>query len=65
MVKKVQSKAADAPEVEFVPDAWPRFERMIKAVAKAGPQHRDAKPPKPKLKKPAAKMAKSGRRKAR
>jgi hypothetical protein len=27
-------------EIELVDDAWPRFERFIKAVAKAGPQHR-------------------------
>jgi hypothetical protein len=23
-----------------VPDAWPRFERFIRNIAKAGPQHR-------------------------
>jgi len=41
-------------EIEFVPDAWPKFERMVKAIAKAGPQHRDVKPhgkPKPAAKK--------------
>jgi hypothetical protein len=27
-------------EVELQPDAWPRFERFIRDVAKAGPQHR-------------------------
>jgi hypothetical protein len=27
-------------EVELLPDAWPRFERFIRDVAKAGPQHR-------------------------
>jgi hypothetical protein len=27
-------------EIELVPDAWPRFERFIKEIAKAGPQHR-------------------------
>jgi hypothetical protein len=32
--------------VELEPDAWPRFERFIKQVAKAGPQHR----PSPKVK---------------
>jgi hypothetical protein len=30
-------------EIELVPDAWPRFERFIKQVAKAGPQHKAAK----------------------
>lgn len=28
--------------VELEPDAWPRFEKFIKEVAKAGPQHRPA-----------------------
>jgi len=27
-------------EIDLIPDAWPRFERFIKTVAKAGPQHR-------------------------
>lgn len=33
---------AKAPksDVELVPDAWPRFERFIRDIAKAGPQHR-------------------------
>jgi hypothetical protein len=31
-------------EVELEPDAWPRFERFIRDIAKAGPQHRPAKP---------------------
>jgi hypothetical protein len=30
-------------KLEFEPDAWPRFERFIKQIAKAGPQHRVAK----------------------
>jgi hypothetical protein len=30
-------------DVELVPDAWPRFERFIIDLAKAGPQHRKAK----------------------
>jgi sugar phosphate isomerase/epimerase len=33
-------------DIELIPDAWPRFERMVKAIAKAGPQHREAPPPK-------------------
>ena len=35
--KKPDSKI---DEIELVPDAWPRFERFIKQIAKAGPQHR-------------------------
>jgi hypothetical protein len=27
-------------EVELVPDAWPRFEKFIREIVKAGPQHR-------------------------
>jgi hypothetical protein len=34
---------APAQEIELVPDAWPRFERFIKQIAKAGPQHKTAK----------------------
>ncbi len=32
------------PEIELEPDAWPRFERFIKEVTKAGPQHRKQEP---------------------
>src|ERR1700676_4564269 len=35
-----------AKEIELVPDAWPRFERFIKQVAKAGPQHKTSPAPK-------------------
>jgi hypothetical protein len=35
-------------EPELYPDAWPRFERFIRDIAKAGPQHRA--PGKPKAK---------------
>lgn len=33
-------------DIELVPDAWPRFEKFIREIAKAGPQHRtpSAKP---------------------
>jgi hypothetical protein len=27
-------------DIELVPDAWPRFERFIREIAKAKPQHR-------------------------
>jgi hypothetical protein len=30
-------------KVELLPDAWERFERAIKVVAKAKPKHRPAK----------------------
>jgi len=33
--------------IELEPDAWPRFERFIRDIAKAGPQHRTTKPKKP------------------
>lgn len=45
--KKLNSKAAqenEAAEIELEPDARLRFERFIKASAKAGPQHREVKP---------------------
>jgi len=35
-------KKAQLAEIELVPDAWPRFERFIREVVKAGPQHREA-----------------------
>jgi hypothetical protein len=41
------AKRAQAKEIELEPDAWPRFERFIRGIVKAGPQHR---PPKPKAK---------------
>jgi hypothetical protein len=34
-----KSKSA-SDVIELVPDAWPRFERFIKQIAKAGPQHK-------------------------
>lgn len=37
---------AKEPEIELEPDAWDRFERFIKSVAKAGPQHKAAPPAK-------------------
>ena len=27
-------------EIELIPDAWSRFERFIKQIVKAGPQHK-------------------------
>jgi hypothetical protein len=36
---KRKSKPSD---IELVPDAWPRFEKFITEIVKAGPQHRTA-----------------------
>jgi hypothetical protein len=56
---------AKAPhqENDFRPDAWARFERFIRDVAKAGPQHRTTSKAKAKPKKTAAnrKAKKPGR----
>jgi hypothetical protein len=37
------AKKAKAEKVEFEPDAWERFERAVKVVAKSPPQHRTSK----------------------
>ena len=29
--------------IEFIPDAWERFERAVDAVSKSGPQHKPVK----------------------
>jgi hypothetical protein len=34
-------KSSKKQDVELVPDAWPRFEKFIREIVKAGPQHRD------------------------
>jgi hypothetical protein len=39
MAKSDQKKQ----KVEFEPDAWERFERAVKVVAKSPPQHRTKK----------------------
>ncbi len=36
----------EGEQPEFVPDAWERFERAVKAMAKAAPIHRAAEKPK-------------------
>jgi hypothetical protein len=43
MSKPPTGKKRQKPEIELVEDAWPRFERLIKQVAKAGPKHRTSK----------------------
>ena len=37
-----KSPKKKSPALEIVPNAWPRFERFIKEVAKAGPRPRQA-----------------------
>jgi hypothetical protein len=54
-------KARD--EIELEPDAWPRFERFIRDIAKAGPQHRTAIKPKASLAKSAARKRRSAPKK--
>jgi len=34
------AKSGKKTDIELYEDAWPRFERFIRDVAKAGPQHR-------------------------
>lgn len=36
------------PEIEFAPDAWERFERLVKSAAKVGHMPHDGSPPQPK-----------------
>jgi hypothetical protein len=40
---KDMSKKPQLKEGELSPDAWARFEKFIRDVAKAGPQHRTPK----------------------
>jgi hypothetical protein len=42
-----KTKKAKAVEIELVPDAWPRFEKFIREIVKAGPQHRSSQSKKP------------------
>ena len=49
-VTSKQSKVAS--NIEFEPDAWPRFEQFVRDIAKAGPQHRASKPAAKKAKSP-------------
>ncbi len=40
---KAPKKEQPAPdEVELVPDAWPRFEKFVRDIAKAPPKHKAA-----------------------
>lgn len=38
--KKAAAPKKAISDIELVPDAWPRFEKFIREIAKAGPQHR-------------------------
>jgi hypothetical protein len=40
----MKAKAIKPKEIELHPDAWERFGRFVRDIAKAGPQHRKAKP---------------------
>jgi hypothetical protein len=40
MVGKSKSTGKGKDDLEFVPDAWERFERAVDAAVKGGPQHR-------------------------
>lgn len=44
MSKSSPKKPPDSPKLEFEPDAWERFERLVKSAAKMGPRPRDASP---------------------
>jgi hypothetical protein len=37
------------PEIEFAPDAWERFESLVKSAAKMGPRPHDGSRPQPKV----------------
>jgi len=39
-----KSKPKGLDEIELHPDAWARFERGVRKMAKAAPQHRQPKP---------------------
>jgi hypothetical protein len=43
MVSKAKKSAVKPPkadDLDLDPDAWPKFEKMIRTVAKSGPQHK-------------------------
>jgi hypothetical protein len=44
MLTLMIAKLSKPQDIELEPDAWPRFERFIREIAKAGPQHRAPKP---------------------
>jgi hypothetical protein len=48
MPKSPPKKAAPSPKLEFEPDAWERFESLIRSAAKMGHQPHKPTPPQPK-----------------
>jgi hypothetical protein len=40
IMAKTPKKETSIEDVELVPDAWPRFERFVKEIAKAKPKHK-------------------------
>jgi len=59
--KATPTPTPKAPKLEFEPDAWERFESLIRSAAKMGPRPHDGSQPKAKravkAKKKAAKRA--------
>lgn len=58
MAKPSPRKPADSPKIEFEPDAWQRFESLVKSAAKIGHKPHDGSRSQPKkvAKKKAAKQ---------
>jgi hypothetical protein len=48
MAKPSPKKPTDSLKDEFAPDAWERFESLVKSAAKMGPRPHDGSAPKPK-----------------
>lgn len=46
MPKTSPKKPAPSPKLEFEPDAWERFESLIRSAAKMGPRPHDGSSPK-------------------
>lgn len=61
MPKPSPKKPPDSLKIEFEPDAWERFESLVRSAAKMGPRPHDATPPQSKK----AKAEKRTERKAK
>lgn len=48
MAKAKPKTTPKAPKLEFEPDAWERFESLVKSAAKMGPRPHDGSQPKAK-----------------
>ena len=58
------ARSSKKQDIELVQDAWPRFEKFIREIVKAGPQHRTpSAKPKAKSSQEANPPKKRGRRK--